>query len=73
MFLRNSIYLLPRDRALSVHINGNHDHVSKYKSYYQKDELGWTGAKILLSIMPRPNIPGLAIALNQTFPSPTHK
>ena len=73
MFLRNSIYLLPRDGALSVFISRDHDHVSKYKPYYQKGKLGWTGEKILLCIMPWPNIPGLAIVLNQTFSSPTSK
>ena len=37
---RNSIYPLPRDGVLSTHINSDHDHVSTYKSYYQKDKLG---------------------------------
>ena len=40
MFSGNSIYPLPRDGALSAHINGNHDHVSRYKSYYQKAPTG---------------------------------
>ena len=40
MFSRNSIYSLPRNGALSAHINGDHDHVSRYKSYYQKNKLG---------------------------------
>ena len=40
MFSRNSIYPLSRDGAFSAHINGDHDHVSRYKSYYQKDKLG---------------------------------
>ena len=39
MFSRNSIYPVFRDGALSAHINGDHDHVSRYKSYYQKDKL----------------------------------
>ena len=30
---RNPIYPLPK--AFSVHINGDHDHVSRYKSYSQ--------------------------------------
>ena len=38
MVSRNSIYALPRDGT--YHINGDHDHVSRYKSYYQKDKLG---------------------------------
>ena len=37
---RNSIYPIPRDGDFSTHINGGYDHVSKYKSYYQKDKLG---------------------------------
>ena len=40
MVSRNSIYALPRDGTFSAHINGDHDHVSRYKSYYQKDKLG---------------------------------
>ena len=40
MFSRNSIYPLPRDGALSAHINGDHNSASGYKSYYQKDNLG---------------------------------
>ena len=40
MFARNSIYPLPLDGALSAHINGDHDHVSRYKSYCEKDKLG---------------------------------
>ena len=39
MFSRNSMHPLSRDGALSGHINGGHDHVSRYKSYYQKDKL----------------------------------
>ena len=48
MFSRNSIYPLPRDWALSAHINGDYDNVSRYKSYYQKDKLDSIGKKILL-------------------------
>ena len=40
MFSCNFIYPLPRDVALSALINSDHDHVSRYKSYYQKDKLG---------------------------------
>ena len=32
MFSHNSIYPLPSDGALSANINGDHDHVSSYKS-----------------------------------------
>ena len=47
MISLNSIDLLPRDGALSAYINLNHDHISRYKSHYQKDKLGRTGEKIL--------------------------
>ena len=40
MFSYNPIYPHPHDGALSAHINGDHDHVSRYNSYYQKDKLG---------------------------------
>ena len=40
MFSSNSTYPLPRDGALPAYVNGNHDHVSRHKSYYQKDKLG---------------------------------
>ena len=40
MFSLNSICPLTRDGALSAHINGDHDPVCWYKSYYQKDKLG---------------------------------
>ena len=40
MFSRNSIHPLPYDGAFSAHTNGDHDHVSRYKFYCQKDKLG---------------------------------
>ena len=40
MFSRNFIHSLPRDGVFPAHINGDHDHVSRYKSYCQKDKLG---------------------------------
>ena len=48
IFSRSSIYPLTRDGALSAHINSDHDHVYRYKSYYQKNKVGWIGEKILL-------------------------
>ena len=36
MFSRNSIYRLPHDSVLFTHINGDHDQVSRYKSYCHK-------------------------------------
>ena len=48
MFSCNSIYPLPHDGALSTHINGDHDHVSRCKFYYQKDKLDRVDKNILL-------------------------
>ena len=58
MLSRNSIYPLHRDGALSAYINGDHEHVFRYKSYCQRDKVGWIGEKILLRryAMPSPNI-----------------
>ena len=47
MFSCNSIYPLPHDGAFSPHISGDHDDVSRYKSYYQKDKL----TPVLISIV----------------------
>ena len=35
----NYIYSLPRDGTISAQLNGDHDHISRYKSYYKKDKL----------------------------------
>ena len=70
MFSRSSIYPLPRDGALSAHINDDYNHISRYKSY-QKYKLGWIGEKFSFGDMPNPNMLGLAVVLNKTFPSPT--
>ena len=48
MFSRNSIYPLPSEEGLFPHINGDHDHVSRYKYYYQKDKLVLIGKNHLL-------------------------
>ena len=58
--LRNSIYLLPRDGALSAHINGNHDHVTSL--IIKKTNL--------FGLTLSPNIPDLTFSLNKTFSSP---
>ena len=39
MFSRNSIYPPSRDGAFAAHINDDHNHVSRYKTYYQNDKL----------------------------------
>ena len=46
MYNKNTIYKIcaylqvktPSDRSPFTHVNGDHDHVSRYKSYYQKDK-----------------------------------
>ena len=40
MFSRNSIYPPSRDGDFPAHINGDHVHVSTYKSCDPKDKLG---------------------------------
>ena len=69
----NSIYPLPCDVTLSAYINGNHDHVSRYKCYYQKINWVEKARKFSFGSMPDPNITGLAIVLNKTFPLLTGK
>ena len=64
MFSRNS-----RNGALSAHISGDHDHVPKYRSYYQKDKVGWIGRKVSFGTLHR----RLAVELHKTFPSPIAK
>ena len=39
MFLRNSVYPVTHDGALFVQINGDQDHVSRYKFYDQKAKI----------------------------------
>ena len=70
MFSRNSIYLLPRDGAFSTYINGSHECVSRYKSYYQKDILSWIGQKILLRCHAWPKHPRFNISVKQNLPFP---
>ena len=40
MFSRNSIHPLACDGALFAHINGNHEHLHRCKSFIKKDKLG---------------------------------
>ena len=40
MYSRNSMYLLASDGVHSANINGDHDHVTRFKSYCQKEKLG---------------------------------
>ena len=70
MVSRNSIYPLPRDGAFSAHVNGDHDHVSRYKPYYQKDELDWIGEKSLLRRNAYPKRPRFNISAKQDLPLP---
>ena len=64
----NPIYPLPK--AFSVHINGNHDHVSRYKSYSLKRNRVEEPRQISFKIIPSPNIPGLTFLLGKNFPFP---
>ena len=41
----NSIYPLLCDGAHFAYINGDHDHVFRYKPYLPKENLGWIGEK----------------------------
>ena len=68
MFPRNSLYPLPSDEALSTHMNGEHDHVSRYKSYYQKNKLGLIGEKILLRRHAQPIHPRFSNCAKQDLP-----
>ena len=65
-----SIYPLPRDGAFSTRLNDDHDHVSSYKSYYQKDKLGWIGGKILLQCYVWPKYPRFSNWSKQDLPFP---
>ena len=65
MFSRNSINPFPCDVALYAHINGDYDNGDIKK-------INWVEhLRKSFGVMPSPNIPGLAIALNKNFPSPT--
>ena len=63
---RNLVCPLPQG-ALSIHINGNHNHVSRYKSYSWMETKLNRRESFSLGAMPSPNIPGLAKA-KQEFP-----
>ena len=70
MFSRNSIYPVSCDGALSAHINDNHDHVFRYKSYYENDKLGCIGEKILLQHQAWPKPPRFSNCAKQDLPLP---
>ena len=71
MFSRNSIFPFPHDRALSAHINGDHDHVSGTSLIVKKKNWVEQARKISFGTMSSPNLPGLTFLLNKTFPFPT--
>ena len=71
MFSCNSIYRLPCDGAFSAHINGSCDTFPGTTLISKKINWVEQARKPPFSTMPSPNIPGLAIVLNKTFPSPT--
>ena len=58
---RNPVYPLPKG-AFSVHINGDHNHVSRYKSYSQMETGLNRWESFSFGAMPRPNIPDLTKA-----------
>ena len=66
MVSRNSIYPFPCDGVLSSLIN-NHDHVSRYKSYYQKGKLGWIDENILRQPYAYPKHPRFSNYAKQDF------
>ena len=70
MFSGNSINPLPHDEAFSIPINGNHDHVSRYKFYCLKDKLGEIGKKNLLCCYAWPKHPRFNISAKQDLPLP---
>ena len=65
---RNPIYPLPQG-AFSVHINGDHNHVSRYKSYSWMETGLNRGESFSFGAMPSPNIPDLTKA-RQDLPLP---
>ena len=68
MLSRYPIYPLPQ-RAFSVHINGNHNHVSRYKSYSRMETGLNRQESFSFGAIPSPNIPDLTKA-RQELPLP---
>ena len=58
---RNPVYPLPQG-AFSVHINGDHNHVSRYKSYSWMETGLNRRESFSFGAMPSPNIPDLTKA-----------
>ena len=58
---RNPVYSLPQG-AFFVHINGDHNHVSRYKPYSWMETGVNRREKFSFSDMPSPNIPDLTKA-----------
>ena len=65
---RNPVYPLPQG-AFSVHINGDHNHVSRYKSYSWMETGLNRRESFSFGAMPSPNIPDLTKA-RQDLPLP---
>ena len=65
---RNPVYPLPQG-AFSVHINGDHNHVSRYKSYSWMETGLNRWESFSFGAMPSPNIPDLTKA-RQDLPLP---
>ena len=62
----------PPQRAFSVHINDNHNHISRYKSYSWMETGLNRKESFSYSTMPSPNIPDLAKA-RQELPLPDNR
>ena len=65
---RNTLYPLPQG-VFSVHINGDRNHVSSYKSYSLMETTLNRRESLSFSAMPSPNISDLAKA-KQDLPLP---
>ena len=63
---RNPVYPLPQG-AFSVHINGDHNHVSRYKSYSWMETGLNRQESFSFGAMPSPNIPDLTTARQDLF------
>ena len=68
---RNPVYPLPQG-AFSVHINGDHNHVSRYKSYSWMETGLNRWESFSFGAMPSPNIPDLT-KVRQELPFPNNR
>ena len=64
----NLVYPLPQG-AFSMHINGDHNHISRYKSYFWMETMSNRRESFSFGAVPSPNIPDLTKA-RQDLPLP---